>query len=199
MEDLPEHLYDTNICKVDTFGGEWLQAYARYANGRAAIVVGNNNARSDCDDFTVVVPFKEAGIVGDDETVYTVTELMSGKTIRGTKAQIGVFSATVPQNAVAVFLVEATGNLPETEAPAVTEPETEPDTLAPGAEAPTETEPVTLAPETEAPTVTEPVTDDGHPSASVGTPIWPWIVGGVVLMAGAEAAVAWTVLRKCKK
>lgn len=43
------------------------------------------------------------------------------------KAQIGVFSATVPQNTVAVFLVEATENIPVTEAPVVTEPDTDGD------------------------------------------------------------------------
>ena len=95
---------DSNITAVTTEGFGTLGAYARYADGKAVLVVANNDPAGIAAG-SVTVPFAECGL-GEAEK-YTVTDLMSGKVIAaGTAGEIGTFRAVLPAGYVGVYLVE---------------------------------------------------------------------------------------------
>lgn len=94
---------DSNIVAVTTEGFGTLGAYARYAGGKAVLVVANNNEALSAGSVTI--PFAECGL-GKAEK-YTVTDLMSGKVIAaGTAGEVGTFRAVLPASYVGVYLVE---------------------------------------------------------------------------------------------
>lgn len=96
---------ETNICKVTaTIDGSAadLQAYARYANNEAVIVVANNG--TEAKKFTVTVPYSEAGL---EAANYQITDLMNDCAITsGASTALNTFDVTVRAGEVGVYLVE---------------------------------------------------------------------------------------------
>lgn len=94
---------DSNITAVTTEGFGTLGAYARYAGGRAVIVVACNNDGISAGSITI--PFAECGM--DGTAKYTVTDLMSGRVIvTGNAEEIATFRTAIPAQYVGVYLVE---------------------------------------------------------------------------------------------
>lgn len=94
---------DSNICKVTVSGQNFTQSYARYADGKAILVIPNN--KNGVVSATVTIPFDECGIAGRDS--YTVTDLMTGRVIlSGTREEIETFYVSVPYSYVGIFAVE---------------------------------------------------------------------------------------------
>lgn len=213
----PERLRDTNICKVESTST--LQSYARYADGRAILVVPNYTAAVQSVDFTV--PFADAAIAGDSNTVYTVTDLMSGKQLAsGTKEQITHLSAAIAGNGLGVFLVDSsasaerttttrtketttttkapTTTVTSTKAP-ITTPTTATVTATASATETTATTQTTATAVTSATVTTVPTTTvaSGEQAADSNgnTAVW-WIVGGVGAVVIAAACVLLYLKRK---
>ena len=95
---------ETNICKVTTAGGgaNSLQAYARYAKGKAVIVVPNNTY--DRAKFEITIPYSGANLTAGN---YQITDLMNGGVITsGASTSLTTFSATVEAGEVGVYLIE---------------------------------------------------------------------------------------------
>ena len=88
---------ESNICKVSVTGVNTHQAYARYANKKAVLVVPNGT-ESDA-NITVTVPVSAAGI----GTNYTVKNLMTEETLTVSNDKITI---TVEAGDLAVILVD---------------------------------------------------------------------------------------------
>ena len=71
----PANHKNTNICAVSVSGVSTYQAYARYANGKAVMVLPNGTGSAA--NITATVPVSAAGIGGG----YTATNLMTGEAI----------------------------------------------------------------------------------------------------------------------
>lgn len=94
---------NSNICEVKVSGMDSLQNYARYADNKTVIVIGNNDA--DTAAGKVKIPFRECGINGYRS--YTVTDLMTGRVVAGgTKDEVDGFTAFVPYQYTGAYLVE---------------------------------------------------------------------------------------------
>ena len=94
---------DTNIAEVKAEGLSVLQNYARYADGRMVIVLGNNEADNDgvC---KVEIPFDKLDKTYDN---YKVTDLLTGQVIAVGRADtVNHFSVIVPYRYCGVYLVE---------------------------------------------------------------------------------------------
>ena len=101
-----ENHRDSNICEVSAEGFGTLQHYARFAGDRAVLVIANNN-ESGISAGKVTIPFEECGISGGAQ--YTVTDLMSGKTvICGSADEVNGFRSVLPAGYIGVYLVEKT-------------------------------------------------------------------------------------------
>ncbi len=101
-----ENHRDSNICEVSAEGFGTLQHYARFAGDRAVLVIANNN-ESGISAGQVTIPFEECGISGGAQ--YTVTDLMSGKTvICGSADEVNGFRSVLPAGYIGVYLVEKT-------------------------------------------------------------------------------------------
>ncbi|MBQ8684020.1 MAG: leucine-rich repeat protein [Clostridia bacterium] len=108
FEYYPTNHRDSNICKVDVYGLETLQAYARYADGKGIIVVPNNNIHDAETPMTVVVPYEDMGL--PENTLYRITDLLTGEVLReGSRSALQEFQATVPFDEVGVYLTEPVG------------------------------------------------------------------------------------------
>jgi len=106
FEYWPSNHRNSNICKVDTDIGT-LQAYARYADNKAVIVVANNDENS-CGG-NVEIPFGNCNISGYKK--YKITDLTTGKTIlEGSKNDIKDFTTYVGYQRVGIYLVEGVGD-----------------------------------------------------------------------------------------
>lgn len=96
---------NTNICKVTSTAGDVtnsLQAYARYANGKAVIVVPNNTY--DRAKFEITIPYTDANLTAGN---YQITDLMNcGVITSGASTSLTSFSATVEAGEVGVYLIE---------------------------------------------------------------------------------------------
>lgn len=68
----PQNHRESNICKVES--SSELQAYARFAEGKAVLVIPNYTAEKQRISFKI--PFEECGI--DKNKDYTVTDLING-------------------------------------------------------------------------------------------------------------------------
>lgn len=98
----PAHFRDTNICKVTTSNKSGPCAYARYAGGRALLIVPNMAQETAV--LTVTVPFAEAGL---DGKAYTVTDAETGGRIAdGICRENNSFTADVPSQDQRLFLLE---------------------------------------------------------------------------------------------
>ena len=104
----PDNHQDTNICKVKVSGIEELGAYARFSGDTGILVVPNANIHSTAGNFKITIPFADMKLSGYKN--FTVTELMTGKTVAsGTREQVGTFSFTVPNQHLRVFLIKGSG------------------------------------------------------------------------------------------
>ncbi len=100
----PAHTMDANICGVDTDATDNLQAYARYAEGKAVLIIPNNKENLPVAHFTVTVPFEAAGLQADR---FRVTDLLTDTVVaQGTREEITHLPAQVPYQHMAVYLVE---------------------------------------------------------------------------------------------
>lgn len=98
---------NSNICEVKTDGFGTLQNYARFADGRAVIVIGNNDP--DSVSGRVNIPFRKCGI--GHYKAYRITDLMTGRVIlSGNRAEVSSFNAFVPFENVGAFLIEGVGD-----------------------------------------------------------------------------------------
>lgn len=99
FEFFPDNHRDANICKVDAGAEASLQPYARFAGGKAILVVPNRsdgNAR-----FSVRIPFAEAGL--DRNAEHVVTDLMGDRQLAA--GRLESFLAEVPGGGLGVYLV----------------------------------------------------------------------------------------------
>ncbi len=102
FEYYPENHRDANICAVYA-DGLTLQAYARYKDNRAILVIPNNEGKSVT--TAVHVPFDEASVGGYGS--YTITDLMTGSVItEGTREETASFSAVLEDKHIGLYLVE---------------------------------------------------------------------------------------------
>lgn len=99
----PEHFRDTNICKVVTSAKDGPCAYARYADGKALLIVPN--AAKERTEITVTVPFAAAGL--DSGREYQVTDAETGETVAsGIHCGNDTFTVTVSHMDQKVLLTE---------------------------------------------------------------------------------------------
>lgn len=102
FEYYPENHRSSNICAVYA-DGLTLQAYARYTDGYAVLVVPNNEGKTVT--ATVHVPFDDAAIAGYGS--YTITDLMTGGIIvQGTRDEVASFAADIGNEHMGIYLVE---------------------------------------------------------------------------------------------
>ena len=104
----PENHRDSNICAVEAVGLETLNGYARYGDGKALLVIPNNNVHDTESAFTVRIPYTEMGM--ENNTEYTVKNAVTGEVVaKGDRVTLYDFKAKVGPTDVAVYLVEPTG------------------------------------------------------------------------------------------
>lgn len=220
----PENHQETNICKVSVKGIEDLGAYARYSGSNGILVVPNANVHDKSGKFEIIIPLAEMGL--DNCKKFTVTELMTGKTVvSGTKDQVRKFSYTVPSQEMGIFLVKGEGApattttknssttttrkrpSPATTAPAAASADTtdsstnDPASTAVSTAPAEETSATADAPDssTADPTATVPVdaSEQSEPDSGAHTGVWIAVgAAAVVLIAGGAAAF---ILWKKKK
>lgn len=98
----PLHFRDTNICSVTTSLTSGPTAYARYADGKAIIILPNTARQSAT--VTVNLPFEEAGL---NAAAYTVSNAETGEILA---EEVGrtqqSFTATISPQNQGVYLVE---------------------------------------------------------------------------------------------
>ena len=99
FEYFPDDHRNSNICKVSTDRNGMLQAYARFRNGKAVLVVPNNG-KSD-ETFRITIPVAEAEL--PEGKAFHITDLMSGKTLGTAQEE---FSAAIPAGVLGVFLIQ---------------------------------------------------------------------------------------------
>lgn len=106
FEYFPENHRDSNIAAVTTEGLGDLTAYARYANGKAVLIVPNSSHTNSCSG-KITVPLKECGLDVGDGKIYKVTDLMTGVTLfTGKASEIGEFYVSIPWRDMGIYLVE---------------------------------------------------------------------------------------------
>ncbi|MBQ8684022.1 MAG: hypothetical protein IJ518_05870 [Clostridia bacterium] len=191
----PTNHRESNICKVDVYGLETLQAYGRYADGKGVIVVPNNNVHDPDATMTVVVPFEDMGI--GYNTKYRVTDLLTGKVIvEGSRSAVQDFAVKVPYDEVGTYLVEAVGKEMQAPTTATTTTtvdtndwvDTDTTTVTEGTTTTTVEETTTTVEEVTT-TVAEGTTTTSKDSQGSTKPaednrpvVWPFIAGGAVLL-----------------
>jgi len=99
FEYFPANLREqANICKVMTGRPELLQAYARYRNGKAVLIVPNNSKSTV--SFQIVVPYEDAEIRSGD---ITVTDLLAERKLVSGRPE--TFTIEIPAGRLGVYLV----------------------------------------------------------------------------------------------
>lgn len=101
FEYFPINHRETNICKTEVDGLRGLTAYARFANGKAVIVVPNPS-KDAYGDFTVKLPVQEAGLAMTAAT--NITDLLHDRPITMNQGTY-TFNAVIPPRHVGVYLV----------------------------------------------------------------------------------------------
>ena len=99
FEYFPDSHRDSNICKVATDRPGLLQAYARFRNGRAVLIVPNNTEKAE--RFRITIPFREAELAAGK--TYRVTDLLEDRT--AAEVRNGSFEAEIAAGQLGVFLV----------------------------------------------------------------------------------------------
>ncbi len=108
FEYFPSSTRDANIAKVaSTVNGapNPLQAYARYAGGKAILIVPNNGASSTASMFKVAMDYSAWGL--HPGMSYKVTDLMTGAVVAYEKTGTQTpFTVTIPSGHLGVYLVK---------------------------------------------------------------------------------------------
>ncbi len=100
FEYFPNDHRTAAICKVKTNHPELYQAYARYRNGKAILVVANN---SDVEvSFQVTIPYQEIGI---DSTSIVIKDLLSEQELASGKPEN--INVNLPAQCLGVYLVSS--------------------------------------------------------------------------------------------
>lgn len=108
-----EQLIDTNICTVNVTGCE-SQAYARYQDDTAILVIPNYNVHDKNAQMTVYMPFVKTGL--DYYKTYTITDAITGEVIvSGGASAVAKFKIQVPYEEQRVFVVKAENKLSKNE------------------------------------------------------------------------------------
>lgn len=97
FEYFPDNHRESNICKVTTDQSGLLQAYARFRNGTAVLIVPNNAKESR--RFRITIPCKAAQL--DSRKAYVVTDLLAEKKLA--EGKLSSFEAVIPAGALGVF------------------------------------------------------------------------------------------------
>ena len=101
FEYFPDDHRDSNITKVATDRSDLLQAYARYAGGRAILVVPNNLDEEL--KLKVTVPYRETGIAADR---IVIRDLLNDRELgAGAPAELASFEVTLPGQTLGVYEV----------------------------------------------------------------------------------------------
>lgn len=98
FEYFPADHREANLCKVRTDRPELLQAYARYRNKSAVLIVPNNG--NDAAAFRITIPYEEARI---GEGSVTVTDLLGEKRLASGRPE--TFEAAIPAGMLGVYLI----------------------------------------------------------------------------------------------
>ena len=93
----PENHRESNICKVDVSGISSHQAYARYRNGKAVMIIPNGTDTAA--EITVAVPRSEIGVAEN----YSLKNLLTGETISVSNDS---FKVTVAPGEMAIVLAD---------------------------------------------------------------------------------------------
>ena len=101
FEFFPNNHRDANICKVEVNGNN-LQSYARYKNGRAILVVPNNNDTNNV--FTFIPPYKNMGM--SDVKNVKITDLINERIILTNANKSTKIKINIPANELSVILLE---------------------------------------------------------------------------------------------
>ena len=99
FEYFPDDHRNSDICKVATDRPGLLQAYARFRNGRAVLVVPNNGSTPE--RLRITIPYREAGL--DVKGRYEITDLLAGKKL--TQGAPAAFEADIPAGMLGVYLI----------------------------------------------------------------------------------------------
>ncbi len=101
FEFFPDNHRDSNICKVEVKGNN-LQSYARYKNGRAILVIPNNNDTNSVFEF--IPPYKNTGL--DNAAKFKATDLINEKIILTNMNKSTKIIINIPANDLSVILLE---------------------------------------------------------------------------------------------
>lgn len=111
FEYFPEHTRNANIAKVTTLRdgqANSLQAYARFRNGKAVVIVPNHEAIAPESEFEITPDSSLLGL--DPARIYTVTDLLSNRLVaHGTAATLAKFKTRIPAEHVGVYLIAPKG------------------------------------------------------------------------------------------
>lgn len=99
FEYFPGSHRDSNICKVATDRPGLLQAYARFRNGRAVLIVPNNTEKAE--RFRITIPFREAELAARKDVQ---SHRPAGGSHRR-EVRNGSFEAEIAAGQLGVFLV----------------------------------------------------------------------------------------------
>ena len=100
----PEEFIRANICRAETTGGG-LQAYARYTDGMALLIVPNNTLEDG--QITVTLPFAACGL--NRERRFTVTDAVTDAVIvQGRAEEVETITVYVPRKDQRVLKVAET-------------------------------------------------------------------------------------------
>ena len=101
FEYFPDDHRDSNICKVFTDRDDLLQAYARFRDGIAILIVPNNSGKPAT--LQISIPFRNVGLNPRDQV--RITDLQNDKTVASGKMLN--FSAQLPAGGLGVYLVQS--------------------------------------------------------------------------------------------
>jgi hypothetical protein len=106
FEQFPPNARQANIAKVDTKKNgipNNLQAYGRFGNGRAALIVPNYGSNGPA-TFEITPPLAALGL--DTDATYRITDLMAGKPLPSTVGfNAASFSVEIPEDHLGVYLL----------------------------------------------------------------------------------------------
>ncbi len=103
-----DKITDSNICKIEQTNAEiTLESYARYADGKAIIVVGNENASAKTATLSIASALSNMGL-NNKYIGYVVTNAMTGEVLydNAQRADLTALSINVEADNVAVIAIE---------------------------------------------------------------------------------------------
>lgn len=103
FEYFPTNHRDSNICTVKTDHTIGLTGYARYASGKAIMVIPNLAEYND--RFTVTIPYSNMGLSASGN--YKIVNLLTNEiVVAGSASDITAFETSIPVKNVGVYLIE---------------------------------------------------------------------------------------------